>query len=137
VDSKIRLTNGAITGMIGGKALHLSVRPAQPGSHPPPGNYVIHPPVNDPIYGMVALMTASSPGGGSLNETRPNTVATAHGWNLAVAMGWNQAPAGTRNQAFVLSSRPILGQKSLVVTLGFADLMDALQGSGGAAVTVS
>jgi hypothetical protein len=37
----------------------------------------------------------------------------------------------------VLSSRPILGQNSLVVMIGHADLMDALQAAGGASVTVS
>ena len=45
--------SSALTAFVGGKSLHVMVRPGAP---PPPGNYEIHPPVNDPIYGMVALM---------------------------------------------------------------------------------
>jgi hypothetical protein len=37
----------------------------------------------------------------------------------------------------VLSDRPVLGRNSIVVSSGFADLMDALQTSGGARVRVA
>jgi hypothetical protein len=37
-------------------------------------------------------------------------------------------------QVFVLSDRPVLGRNCIVVSSGFADLMDALQTSGGARV---
>jgi hypothetical protein len=165
-----RAAGGTITGNLAGKLIHFSARPGPAGGQPPPGNYDIHPPVNDPIYGMVALMTPS--GGlkarhitGKLKIfTRPekdvpvsmfqkvepamkNCVAPAMKYcyspktNMAdggrFASGANEAKDPSSSQVFVLSSRPILGQNSLVVMIGHADLMDALQAAGGASVTVS
>jgi hypothetical protein len=40
-------------------------------------------------------------------------------------------------QVFVLSDRPVLGRNCIVVSSGFADLMDGLQKAGGARVTVA
>ena len=52
------------------------------------------------------------------------------------AVGIKDRPGTYANHTFVLSSRPILGQNSLVVMVGFADLMDALHAAGGASVSV-
>ena len=65
----------------------------------------------------------------------------AYGANPKVAIkGGFQAPGASQaaaGQVFVLSNRPIAGQNSLVVSSGYADLMDALRAAGGASVTVS
>jgi hypothetical protein len=172
---KYRLAGGTITGNLGGKLIHFAARPGRAGGQPPPGNYDIHPPVNDPIYGMVAVMTpaGAAPGlsAASLNYGKvagalsqkwgapANKVvgavsekygapsgklgfAASEKWapsDKAGAPGWNTVKSGTPagGQVFVLANRPIMGQNSLVITLGFADLMDALGAAGGASVQVS
>jgi hypothetical protein len=151
---------GTFIGNIGGKALHFTARPAQSGAHPPPGNYRIHRPINDPIYGMVARMTPASDALDPLHfqMTAPafkDQGAPAYDW-IRAGTGMNtlaEKPMGDRPSAlkpwasrpsamqptgfvFVLSSRPILGQNSLVIMVGFADLMDALTAEGGATVRV-
>jgi hypothetical protein len=40
-------------------------------------------------------------------------------------------------QVFVLSNKPVLGRNCIVISSGFADLMDGLQTAGGARVTVA
>ena len=50
------LAAGAIVGNLAGKTVRFTALPAHPGTKPPPGDYDLHPPVDDPIYGMVALM---------------------------------------------------------------------------------
>jgi hypothetical protein len=50
-------------------------------------------------------------------------------------MGHPASSAG--GQAFVLSDRPVLGRNCVVVSSGFAGLMDGLQKAGGARVTVA
>jgi hypothetical protein len=128
------VASGAINGNIGNKNIRIVVRPAQAGRGPAAGNYMINPPVNDPIYGMVAMMTpstssAQSPGGAQMWKIKlssPTAIKTSI-----------TAPNVAGEQVFVLSSRPIAGQNSLVVSSGYADLMDALRAAGGASVTVS
>jgi hypothetical protein len=128
------MASGTINGNIGNKNIRIVVRPAQAGRGPTAGNYIINPPVNDPIYGMVAMMTpstssAQSPGATNMLKwklTSPTAIKTV-----------TTAPKGTAEQVFVLSSRPIPGQNSLVVSSGYADLMDALRAAGGASVTAS
>jgi hypothetical protein len=166
---------GTITGNLAGKLIHFSARPGRAGGQPPPGEYDIHRPVNDPIYGWLALMTPSA----GLNAgqalalrgfksfaTKEKETPVSMFQKVEPAMKNCLAPAikqcyspktnladGGRfasgrltfkdtkdpssSQVFVLSSRPILGQNSLVVMIGHADLMDALQAAGGASVTVS
>jgi hypothetical protein len=176
-----RSAGGTITGNLAGKLIHFAARPGRAGGQPPPGNYDIHPPVNDPIYGLIALMTPS----GSQNlpnaehfakgkyspsvikgtpvsqfqKVEPamkNCVAPAFkycyspkttladGGRFAAARKMVDLASGGKegkdpfgSQVFVLSSRPILGQNSLVIMTGHADLMDALQAAGGASVTVA
>jgi hypothetical protein len=167
---------GTITGNLAGKLIHFSARPGQGGGQPPPGNYDIHPPVNDPIYGMVALMTPSGgPNAGQaftakvfklfatkeketpasmFHKVEPamkNCLAPAFKYcfapktNMAdggrfASVSWRtmkDTKSALSSPVFVLSSKPILGQNSLIVMVGHADLMDALQAAGGASVTVS
>lgn len=53
-----------ITGSLGGRFLHCTMRPPQGGALPPAGDYEILPPVSDPVYGRLAVM---APVGGSFN----------------------------------------------------------------------
>lgn len=185
-----RAAGGTITGNLAGKLVHFSARPGQGGVQPPPGNYDIHPPVNDPIYGLVALMTPSGNLSTDLNKHKispssmkmaPSSKIMAPSFLKEAPSGMKEAPVsmfqkvepaaakicfapaaakicfapkmnvadggrfasgvkdspGTASAVFVLSSRPILGQNSLVIMLGHADLMDALLATGGASVTVT
>jgi hypothetical protein len=169
-----RVAGGTITGNLAGKLIHFSARPGHAGGQPPPGNYDIHPPVNDPIYGMVALMTPSAglTAGPALvgrndkwsaarEKETPASVFhkvepamkvcvapaikycfapktnMADGGRFASAWWTTKDIKGTAPPVFVISSRPIMGQNSLVVMIGHADFMDALQAVGGASVTVS
>jgi hypothetical protein len=126
------LASGTINGNIGNKNMHIVVRPAQAGKGPATGNYIINPPVNDPIYGMVAMMTPST----SPTQS-PNVAIKTHLTAPTAYKHSTTAPTAAAGQVFVLSSRPIAGQNSLVVSSGYADLMDALRAAGGASVTVS
>ena len=185
-----RSAGGTITGNLAGKLMHFSARPGQGGVQPPPGNYDIHPPVNDPIYGLVALMTPSgrpnavqalalrgfkmdapnalkeapsamkeapsgmkeAPALGFQKVTptmqgcftpaikycmTPNTNMVDGGRFATAMIGIKDAQSTPSSPVFVLSSRPILGQNSLVIMSGHADLMDALLATGGASVTVA
>jgi hypothetical protein len=144
------LRGGFVAGSIGGRAIQFAIRPAQTGSQLPPGNYDIHPPVNDPIYGNIALMTLT--GGGpaapalpAIKSSTTQTQAALHAYKMGAfhaPVMFKNYPQGAQSaamggRAFVLSSRPILGQNNLVITTGFADLMDALHAAGGATITVS
>jgi len=137
-----------IAGNLGGKALCCSMRPAQGGTLPPAGDYQILAPMNDPVYGRVALM---APVGGSgavdVGLTLQKCLvavgaASGAGWDFSVTVNkkgfkLDATPAGaTSGQCFVLSNQPVLGRNCIVVSSGFADLMDGLQAAGGARVTV-
>jgi hypothetical protein len=131
-----------IIGNIAGKALHVTMRLSQVGPAPPAGAYDIHPPVNDPIYGLIALMTpsTSSPGAAVTHTTKMEgggMTATEKVFRPQASFFIKQGGMTSTGQVFVLSSRPILGQNSLVISHGFADLMDALTAAGGASVALS
>ena len=191
------MAGGRINGYLGNKHIHIVVRPAQVGNGPAAGHYIIHPPVNDPIFGMIANMTPQSavsitkvvdktsplfkiksPSYGvekanmvkgwwpfdppnmlkiklpSYGADQANMVkgglpsygldpayvgkgeGSSYGLNPAyMVKGWSPSYGG--DGSFVLSSRPIAGKNTLVISLGYADLMDALRAAGGASVTVS
>jgi len=143
-----------IAGSLGGRFLHCTMRPAQGGALPPAGDYEILPPMNDPIYGRVALMVPVGVAGAirtgltmekavqsSVAFLKPDVTPTAKGQKdyekPMAARRMGHPPGAAGGQAFVLSDRPVLGRNSIVVSSGFADLMDALQTSGGARVTVA
>ena len=136
-----------IAGNLSGKFLHCTMRPAQGGALPPAGEYEILPPVSDPIYGRLALIV---PAGGSaairigkhgrLSATISD-VSVQVCFGKSAVSGFIERPDTTKSaaggQVFVLSDRPVLGRNCIVVSSGFADLMDGLQTSGGARVTVA
>ena len=161
--------SGALSGSIGGKHLHIVTRPAHGSAALPAGEYAIHPPVIDPIYGAVALVVPtagpSNPAGDTVSYIKN---APANKWSApankysapvnklsAPTNKWS-APAnkysaptdkwaspmpagesGLNETVFVLSQKAIPGRNSIIVSSGFADLMDALHAAGGATITVS
>jgi hypothetical protein len=235
----LKLTRNTISGMIGGKAVHCSLRFAQGSGSLAPGEYEIHAPVHDPIHGFTAILTASRPGAaqalpamgkvdftpgspkamgkvdftpaapGAMGKAGvPPQMATgkvvASGKHMdpmaatgkvvaagkhmdpmaatgkAVAVGKHMDPMaatgkvmaagkhmdpmaatgkvnvaaqgatakhvgsakhaeapGAAGQVFVISARPMQGRNCLVLTSGFADLMEALQIAGGAKIIIS
>jgi len=135
-----------ITGNLSGKFLHCTMRPPQGGALPSAGDYEILPPVSDPIYGRLAVM-APVGGLGATKDVDKSRSACSGFFEKPDAAP--RAMSGRRmdfepdrthgaggGQVFVLSDRPVLGRNSVVVSSGFADLMDALQTSGGARLTV-
>jgi hypothetical protein len=150
--------SSALTGSVGGKNIHVMIRPG--GAAPPPGKYEIHPPVEDPIYGMVALMMpVGSPGAlvsGKQEKWQPAMMASPGALVSGKQEKWQPTmmmmPASKVNvpsmdakqfqspseatQVFVISHNPIPGRNAVVVSSGFADLMDALQAGGGATIQV-
>jgi hypothetical protein len=150
-----------ISGNLAGKFLNCTMRPPQGGALPPAGDYQILAPMNDPIYGRVALMVsvggsgavdvgltlqkclvavgAASRGGWDVTVNakalKPDVRSTAMS-NRKMGMPDASPPGQTSGQVFVLSNKPVLGRNCVVVSSGFADLMDGLQAAGGARVTV-
>jgi hypothetical protein len=120
-----QISSRTITGSLGGKFLYCTMRPLQGGVVPPAGDFKIQPPVSDPIYGRIALM---APVGGSL-------ILSAVSGKFFLKP--DRTPGAGGGPVFVLSDRPVLGRNCIVVNSGYADLMDALQTSGGAMVTVA
>ena len=138
-----RLLRGTtLIGHIGGRTIHLMI---QPRGAPPPGNYEIHPPVQDPVYGMVALMVptagpasyANAPA--ALSPYQPVKLGTpAYVKMVSPAAGLTRVESPTRGpQVFVISDKPIPGRNAVVISSGFADLMDALHAHGGATIQVT
>jgi hypothetical protein len=141
-----QVASRAIAGNLGGKPVHCMMRPAQGGALPPAGDYEILPPVSDPIYGRLALMApagqlaaiewnwTTAPAGG-LAASEKYLKDAAKFWEKP--LGEQKPDSAGGGGVFVLSDRPVLGRNCIVVSSGFADLMDALQTSGGARVTVA
>ena len=139
-----------LTGGLGGKFLHCTMRLGQGGDFPPAGDYEILPPISDPIYGMVALMVPARGLGAKdiFKYEKPllehkdwaggGGVPSVCAYEFYVHIkGEDESPSSKGGrQIFVLSDKPVLGHNSIVLNSGFADLLDALQTSGGAMVEV-
>jgi hypothetical protein len=157
----LQFQSGFISGMLAGKPLNCLVNPSLPGSAPLAGVYQIQPPLEDVVFGQMAVMTlvGRSDGGGAQPTYKPwgklekYTPGFDPSWAMnkkyvgaSASLFDKMVPGGVSSSLFekfvpgggstsyVLSSRPIPGQNCLVVGSGFADLMDALQKSGGAIV---
>ena len=139
--SPLEFRSGFISGMLAGKSLNCLVNPSQ-GSAPPAGVYQIQPPIEDVVFGQLAVMTpvGGAAGTGALGTYVKLTVgASASLFDKLVG----PADRGSKPleivavggaTAFVLSSRPIPGRNCLVIQSNFDDLMDALKSTGGATV---
>jgi hypothetical protein len=138
--------NGIITGFLSGKPLHCFLA-APPGWAPPPGEYRIEAPVDDLIYGPVAIVRPSNlrfdPGiTQDVIRRLPELICRS----LPTAIG-SRPPSGSVGQmsktalppdggpAFVLTSRPISSRNCLAVTIGASEIFSALRSAGGATIT--
>lgn len=144
---------GAIIGLIWGKTVHCLVRPGQPGTLPPAGEYRVGAPVNDLIYGPVAVMAPANgpivpgadvaeertrrlPGPGAVNTLFNPTGGRVFNTPGGITqMTKQEMPSGSA--AFVLTTRSIPGRNCLVVTSASSDLFAAIGAAGGAVITVS
>lgn len=148
--SNLKLQNGAMVGTLAGKPLFCFLRATQ-GSALPAGEYIVRGPVEDPIYGPVAILVSKgSHSGGTVAiewtyrahdwiQQPPAGAAAADAWSPAMAgtaTGYFQCAPGGSGGAFLVSGRSIPGQNCLVVTSGLSELMDALKAAGSASITV-
>ena len=74
----LEFQSGFISGMLAGKSLNCLVNPSQPGSAPVAGVYQIQPPIDDVVFGPLAVMTP---------------VAGASSIGAAVGKGWLALPS--------------------------------------------
>ena len=149
---ELKLSNNMITGNLAGKPIHCVVRMSQGTGSPARGEYVIPPPVSDPIYGHTAMVIALKPGSPGVAQglhfkvpglgssagifKTPGLSSSAGGGAMESAGGAGAERQSQTNQVLVLSDKPIAGRNCLVVSMGFADLMLGLEASGGATLTV-
>lgn len=125
--------SNVISGLIGGTPIHCTFRPG--GAVPPPGNYDVLPPTDDPIYGRCALMVRQEGQGPSSTFDPTKRAAPAlRMWGAFPALDVASFPSS--GSGFVLSDRPIPGRNCLVCVSGFADLMEGLESSGGASIQI-
>ena len=62
----LEFRGGFVTGLVGGKLLNCMVNPPLAGSAAVAGVYVVQPPIVDPVFGLMAVVTpVSGAGGGS------------------------------------------------------------------------
>jgi hypothetical protein len=137
-----------ISGNLGGKQVNCAVRQVQ-GGFLPPGTYHISVPIKDPIHGTMAQVTPVEVRGydpakkkeivGTSAKLHMPTAISAykpHGLSADVVTEKVGADHTVHGQMFVLCDKPVIGRNTLVVSMGFADLMEALQISGGATFTI-
>jgi len=62
--NRLTTSETTLTGNLGGRPLNCVIQPPQGGGPPPPGKYHISPPVDDPIYGRIAVMVRMGTAGG-------------------------------------------------------------------------
>lgn len=147
----LEFQSGFISGMLAGKSLNCLVNPSQ-GSVPA-GVYQIQPPMDDVVFGQLAVMTpVGRADGGAVSGAYEFSGASASSFDKAIKMvgpgGASESIASSASAgdfikfvgpghgaaSFVLSSRPIPGRNCLVISSNFADFMDALKSTGGATV---
>ncbi len=104
--SNLQLSTGSLMGSIGGKVLQCLVNPTSAGSAPPAGEYSIQPPVQDVIYGQIAIMVPTGggvgmqnmqPGANAMKAWSPGANAMKNWAPGANAMKY-RAPGGVENK---------------------------------------
>jgi hypothetical protein len=157
--SSLKLQNGAMVGTLAGKPLFCFVR-ATRGSTLPSGEYIARGPMQDPIYGPVAILVRTGAGSATQAPTYqwiqqpPGGAPTISDFSVSMmgagggggsgvvgAGDWEDAMMGGGGGGgsgfqFVVAGRAIPGWNCLVVTFGLTDLMDALKLAGSALITV-
>jgi hypothetical protein len=157
----LTLAQSTIRGFVAGKMVNCAVRSSPAGLTLPAGQYLLRPAADNPVYGLVMSIEPMRPGGqgpasvkltpAGLKVTPAAVKMTPAAVKMAPAAvkmtpaGLKMAPASKVDSpaawvqqpgAIVISGRAIAGN-SLVVTLGFGDLVDAVQRAGGVALIVT
>jgi hypothetical protein len=142
MDMNLTLSNNTLSGNLMGTPVYGMTRSALGGASPPAGLYNISPPVSDPMFGVYAVLTPVTGGSSSLASTGkhfdrklfdPVNFDHKHFFpKLQIPKG-----PGTLSQVLVLSDRVIPGRNCIVMSLGFADMMSALQSAGGGQITIA
>jgi hypothetical protein len=150
----LTLAQSTIRGFVAGKMVNCAVRSSPAGLTLPAGQYLLRPAADNPVYGLVMSIEPMRPGGqgpASVKMTPAGLKVTPAGLKVTPAAlkmtpaGLKMAPASKVDSpaawvqqpgAIVISGRAIAGN-SLVVTLGFGDLVDAVQRAGGVALIVT
>ena len=151
--SDLTFRNGSITGVLAGVPLQVFVNPTQPGCVPAAGDYHIEAPVNDPVFGPIAVLVPKNQPGQSTGlaaaVVRRLPLGTAEAvatiarkqtvspLSRSIASMTKQERPGSSGSTFVISGSVIPGMNCLQVTLGFAALISGLQQTGGAEITIS
>ena len=89
----------------------------------------------DPVKKKEIVGTAASKshlGDAALGIHAPSPVLSKGKWGDIVS-----EKVGPGRMMFVLCDKPVLGRNTLIVSMGFADLIEALHSSGGATFTIS
>jgi hypothetical protein len=141
---QLKFSSNTITGNLGGKSIHCVVRMSQGTGSPMPGEYTVRPPTSDPLFGRTALVIPSK----FANDIGPRVLSAklmgpasspVNTPGARVSWDWIKMPSGAPQagvQMLVLSDKPIAGRNCLIVSQGFADLLQGLDASGGATLTV-
>jgi hypothetical protein len=69
----LEFRGGFVTGLVGGKLLNCMVNPPLAGTAAVGGVYVIQPPLVDPVFGLIAVMTKFFGAGGGSSEIKDYT----------------------------------------------------------------
>jgi len=143
----LTLAQSTIRGFVAGKMVNCAVRSSPAGLTLPAGQYLLRPAANNPVYGLVMSIEPMRPGGqgpssvkmtpAALKMTPAAVKMTPAGLKMAPASKVDSPAAGFQpSGAIVISDRAIAGN-CLVVTLGFGDLVDAVQRAGGVTLIVT
>ena len=153
---KLTLRQSTIVGTVQGKRVMATVRASQPGLLLPAGQYVLHPPVDNPVYGRVMpIEPVRTPGAPSAHKLQPQTQTRAAAVKVdspaikfdspaikfdspaikfdSPAIKFDSAAGGA--QPIVLTSRPIAGN-TFLVTAGLGELFEAVRRAGGVILVV-
>ena len=139
----LTLAKNAIEGTVMGRPVHAFALDGKVGAAPPPGEYDLLPPVEDPVFGSYIIAVRRGAGitvglHWSKRPVEPGVAPRHEGIKLPTARAVKmKLPADAAGEeAFVLSKQPIPGRNCVVLASGFSDLLDALSSGGKAALTV-
>ena len=143
----LTFAKNSISGTVMGRPVNAFALDGKADTAPPPGEYDLLPPLQDPVFGsyIIAVRRGSGykPGYDWRKLSGGPGVAVSHeGIKLPSAplapswKEWRGAVGDPPEAAFVLCKQPIPGRNCIVLASGFSDLLEALSGAADAALTV-
>jgi hypothetical protein len=141
----LTLTKSSLIGNVRGRSINGGLLLARGATAaPPPGEYDLLPPLNDPVFGsyIIAVRRGSGAAVGYVEVKRPadpGAAASLDTFKLPAArmIHFKLPPSATAETVFVLSKQPIPGLNSVVLVSGYSDLLDALAGAAATVLTVN